>query len=265
MPGPVRLSPVGWSVVVLVAAALLLSLGFLKPLQRVTAPILTPVGRVAYDVVQWVGGVFSHRSSVEELAEENASLQNRIVQLELERTTLDKQLVDLKLLRAETDFLNRKSLSGVPGRVLGRSQSSAQVLLIDIGTVQGVRSGAPVIAHDGILIGTIIAAGPATAEVRLLTAEGTDIAVRVDRQDGPSGVLVGERGVGMKLTLVPKNQSIAEEQLVLTSDIDPRIPSSLVVGKIANLEEVAGDLFQTASIIPTVAYEKLSVVTVLDL
>ncbi len=259
-----RLSRVGWAIVIFIFAAVLLSVGLLKPAQRFVAPVLTPIGRVSYSIVEWWKGIFAERSARATLEAENATLRQRLTDVELERTALDKQLAELKLLRQESDFLNRRSLKGVAGRVVGRAQTSAQVLLVDVGSQEGIRTGAPVIANEGILIGVVTAVAPATTEVRLLTAEGTDIAVRVERQDGPSGVLVGERGVGMQLTLVPKGETIAERQLVMTADVDPRIPSNLLIGSIATLEEVPGALFQNASVIPSLAYDQLSVVTILQ-
>lgn len=258
-----RVSTTGWITVAILLLALLLAVGVLRPVQRVIAPVLKPIGRIAYTVVTRGASFFTKRATVADLQSENADLKAQLVQTELDRASLNQQLAELKIVRDEAEFLQRRSLQGVTGRVIGRSQTNAQALLIDIGTRQGVRVGAPVLASGGVLIGTIIDASDATSNVRLLTAEGTNVAVRVDKQDGPSGILVGERGVGTRLTLVPRSDTLQAKQSVITADVNPQVPSGLLIGTLSVIDISAGALFQTATVIPTVAYELLNVVTVL--
>jgi rod shape-determining protein MreC len=235
----------------------------LRPVQRLIAPVLKPIGRVSYALVDRAQSFFRHRSSATELRQENADLRTRLVQAELDRAALNQQLAELNISRAEADFLQRRSLQGVTARVIGRSQTNAQALLIDIGTRQGIVVGAPVLASGGVLIGTVIDASEVTSNVRLLTAEGTNVAVRVEQQDGPSGILVGERGVGTRLTLVPRSDTLQPKQTVITSDVNPQVPSGLLIGAISVIDAAPGALFQTATVIPSVPYESLNVVTIL--
>ncbi len=258
-----RTPSVGWLTIAIGILALLLSLGLLQPVQRLVAPVLTPIGRVSYTIVDRVSGFFKHRASTSDLQQENEDLKSRLVQAELDRASLNQQLAELRITRDEAEFLQRRSLQGRTGRVIGRSQTNAQALLIDIGAQQNVRVGAPVLASGGVLVGTIIDVGESTSNVRLLTTEGTNIAVRVVKQDGPSGILIGERGVGTRLTLVPRSDSIEPKQAVITADVNPQIPSGLLIGTLSVIDAPPGALFQTATIIPAIPYEQLNVVTVL--
>ncbi len=258
-----RLSSTGWIVSITLILSLLLVAGMLRPVQRLVAPILNPIGRVSYTLVERVQAIFHHRASTADLQRENADLKSQLVQTELDRAALNQQLAELKISRTEADFLQRRSLQGVTARVIGRSQTNAQVLLVDVGTRQGIAVGAPVLASGGVLVGTIVDAGDVTSNVRLLTAEGTNVAVRVEKQDGPSGILVGERGVGTRLTLVPQSEALQPKQTVVTSDVNPQVPSSLLIGTISVIDAAPGALFQTATVIPSISYESLNVVTIL--
>ena len=258
-----RLSSVGLVITTVLLLGILLTVGFLGPVQRVLAPVLHPIGRVSYTLVDRIATFFRHRTSLAESKRENTDLKARLIQAELDRASLNQQLAELKIVREEADFLKRRSLQGATGRVIGLSQTNSQALLIDIGTQQGVHVGAPVLASGGVLIGTIIDASEVTSNIRLLTAEGTNIAVRVEKQDGPSGILVGERGVGTRLTLVPRSDSLQPKQSVVTADINPQVPSGLLVGTISVIDVAPGALFQTATVIPSIPYERLNVVTVL--
>jgi rod shape-determining protein MreC len=258
-----RLTSTGWITIVTILFILLLGAGMLRPVQRLVTPVLKPIGRVSYAIVDSVQSFFRHRSSATELQRENTDLRARLVQAELDRAALNQQLAELNISRAEADFLQRRSLQGVTARVIGRSQTNAQALLVDVGTRQGITVGAPVLASGGVLIGTIIEANDVTSNVRLLTAEGTNVAVRVEKQDGPSGILVGERGVGTRLTLVPRTDSLQPKQTVITSDVNPQVPSGLLIGAISVIDAAPGALFQTATVVPTVPYESLNVLTIL--
>lgn len=259
-----RISTTGWIIATSLLLALLLALGVLQPVQRLLAPLLNPIGRVAYTAVTRGAEFFSKRASIADLQKENTDLKSRLVQSELDRASLNQQLAELKIVREEADFLKRRSLQGVTGRVIGRSQTNAQALLVDIGSRQGVRVGAPVLASGGVLIGTIIDVSEASSNVRLLTAEGTNVAVRIEKQDGPSGILVGERGVGTRLTLVPRSDALQAKQSVITADVNPQVPSGLLIGTLSVIDISPGDLFQTATVIPSIPYERLNVVTVLQ-
>jgi rod shape-determining protein MreC len=258
-----RLSTTGWIIITSIILMLLLVAGMLQPVQRLVAPVLKPIGRVSFTVVEGVQTFFQRRTAANDLQKQNADLKAQLVQSALDRASLNQQLAELKISRAEADFLQRRSLQGVPARVIGRSQTNAQALLIDVGTRQGAVVGAPVLAVGGVLIGTVIDVSDVTSNVRLLTAEGTNVAVRVEKQDGPSGILVGERGVGTRLTLVPRGDTLQSKQTIITSDVNPQVPSGLLIGSISVVDVAPGALFQTATVIPSVPYESLNVVTVL--
>ena len=258
-----RLSTVGWSVGIAIILVILITTGVLAPIQRILVPVFSPIGQFARGIVEHVTTSTTDRKDRAALQAENDLLNQQLLQAELDRASLNQQLAELKLEREEKNFLTRRSLSGIASRVIGRSEVSAQVLLIDVGSASGVSVGAPVLASGGVLVGVVSEVSSGTSNVRLLTADGINVGVRVDRQDGPSGILVGEQGTGMRLTLVPKTDSIAVKQTVVTSDINPQIPSGLLIGTLSTVTSPAGELFQSATVIPTVPYEQLTILTVL--
>jgi len=260
---PFHFSSVGWAVVVIAALTLTFSVGLFQPVQRLLVRALAPVGRVMHTFATRIDGTLADRRTAAATAKENESLRSQMVALELERAGLNQQLVELKLLREEQDFLARRSLTGVPTRVIGRSQVNAQRLLVDVGSQAGVQSGAPALAAGGVLVGVVEDVEDSTSSIRLLTADSTNVAVRVRDQSGPPGVIVGERGVGMRLTLVPQNEKLETNLAVITADANPRIPSGILVGKVSTIDVAPGALFQSAAVLPAVPYDRLSVLTIL--
>lgn len=258
-----RFSKNAWAIVVILGLSLLSVAGFLTPVQKLVVRVLAPVGRVAHQLVDGTNFAFQDRRTSADLKTENAQLKERTIALELERAALNQQLAELTILRSEQAFLDRRSLKGTGVRVIGRSQTSSQRVLIDGGTDQRVSRGAPVLAGDGVLVGVVEDVQQTTATVRLLTADTTSIAVRVRDQAGPPGVIVGERGVGMRLTLVPQNEKLEKGQAVITADADPQIPSGILVGTLSTIDAEPGALFQSASILQILPLDRLNVLTVL--
>lgn len=257
------MSYLGWSIAATLVVAALISFGSLAPLQRIIAPVFAPIGRAASAVVERFRAMSAGQADRATLQKENDSLKQQLVSTELDRAALQQQIAELQLLRDEADFLKRRSLSGISARVIGRAESSAQLLLVDAGTAQGVKLGQPVLAAGGVLVGIVSDVNTSTSNVRPLTADGTSVGVRVDRPDGPTGILVGERGTGIRLTLVPKSETLQPKQSIITSEVNPQIPSGILIGTISSLRTVAGALFQEATIIPTIPYEQLTVLTIL--
>ncbi len=260
---PLRFSAIGRAIVVVFGLSLLTAVGFFQPVQRLAVHVLAPVGRVAHRLVEGTNLAFKDRRENQDVAVENTQLKDQVLLLELERAALNQQLAELKVLRTEQTFLDRRSLKGTGVRVIGRSQASSQRVLIDGGSDQKILRGAPVLAGDGVLVGVVEDVQPATASVRLLTADSTSIAVRVRDQAGPPGVVVGERGVGMRLTLVPQNEKLEKGQAVITADADPQIPSGILIGTLSTIDVAPGALFQSASLLPLLPLDRLNILTVL--
>jgi rod shape-determining protein MreC len=259
-----NLSRQTWIVLGIVFAALLMSIGVLKPLQKLFIPVIRPIASSAHSIGARIDGFLSERRNITAIRKENTELNKRIVELEQTTTELNQKLSSLKLLREEEDFLKRKKISGKLVYVLGREQTNAQELLIDRGSADGIAVGMPAIDSNGIMVGIVNIVNESTASVRLLTAEGTNVAVRVERSDGPPGVIIGELGTGIRMTLVPQNQVLKNGDTIVTSDLETKIPSGLLIGSITSIDAQPGALFQTASVLPAISYNQLSILTILS-
>jgi rod shape-determining protein MreC len=259
-----KLSRQTWIVLGTILCALLITFGALKPLQRFIIPIVRPIASTAHTIGARIDGFLTERRSIQSIQKENQDLQKRVVELERTTTELSQKLTSLNILREEEDFLKRRKISGKLVYVLGREQTNAQELLIDMGSADGLAVGMPALAPNGIMIGIVHAVNESTASVRLLTAEGTSVAVRVERPDGPPGVIVGELGTGIRMTLVPQNQALKSNDTIVTSDLETKIPGGLLIGSITSIDAQPGALFQTASVLPAISYNQLSILTILN-
>jgi len=247
-----------------VAVFIVLSLtGTLQIFQRISKPVLLPMARFASGTATKVENLFKSQDDLNALNKENQALRERVTALEIQQADLNRQLLEMKILREEQDFLNRRNLKGAPVRVIGRSQTSAQQILLDAGRQQGIKVGSPALAANGVLIGLIYEVSEETSSLKLPSSDGINVAAKVDNETKSPGIINGERGVGIRLNLIPQNEVLKENQTVLTSDLDPNVPSGLIIGTISKIQQTPGALFQSASVIPAIDYDKLNVLMIL--
>lgn len=191
-------------------------------------------------------------------------LQERISTLEQENTRLFSENDSLRQTLRNLSFLRENSLNGIPALVLGRSpETDNQIFILDRGASDTVTDGLPVVSGDGIFLGTIQETRSATSSMRLLTAATSAVGAEVQNASHSNGILQGEHGLSLLLTLLPIEDALEVGQRVVTSAIDADIPSGLLIGTITEIRKEDGGLFQTAVVNPATRYDRSRSVLIL--
>jgi rod shape-determining protein MreC len=178
---------------------------------------------------------------------------NKLKELEQENNDL-RQLLDLK---------NKNEYKLAVVNILSRDPVNRNILIIDSGREQNITTGQAVVVSEGIVIGKIIEVGIDSSKVRLLTDNFSKLAVKVGNDRSVSGILSGSLGLVMDLSFIPQEQEIKKDDIVVTADIDPKIPAGLVVGQIENVEFSQEEVFKKASVLPLINYEILNILAVI--
>ena len=165
-----------------------------------------------------------------------------------------RQLLDLK---------NKNEYKLAVVNILSRDPVNRNILIIDSGREQNITTGQAVVVSEGIVIGKIIEVGIDSSKVRLLTDNFSKLAVKVGNDRSVSGILSGSLGLVMDLSFIPQEQEIKKDDIVVTADIDPKIPAGLVVGQIENVEFSQEEVFKKASVLPLINYEILNILAVI--
>lgn len=154
--------------------------------------------------------------------------------------------------------------SQVTARVLLRERSGQDhFLMLDRGSASGIRVYDPVISGEGILVGVIVDVGSFSSKVALLTNHDTRIGARAIGRTQTDGIIEGGRGPVLVLRYVPKEPPMSTNILLVTSGVDPQIPSGLVIGIVNAVEDDALGSFSTVFIEPLADVNRLSIVSVL--
>lgn len=172
-----------------------------------------------------------------------AALYRENEQLKRERLLSGSEVQRLKALETENEQLRRfVDAPPIPGRertvaaILYESRDPfTRKIVIDRGTMHGVKTGQAVVDHLGV-VGQVTRAFPFMAEVSLLTDKSQSVPV----QNVRSGVRSVTFGLGhdgaIELRFMPVNADIQTGDLFVTSGIDGVYPPGLPVATVANIE-----------------------------
>ena len=195
------------------------------------------------------------RSENRRLQAELATLRRRIDQLEeqaLETQRLQRLLALRQASRAE--FLT--------ARVVGKDATNwFKTILLDRGSLEGVRRNLPVLAPDG-LIGRVVEVTPVSAKIQLLTDPMSAIGGLIQRTR-ITGIVSGNLGAGLRMRYLPLLADVVVGDEVVTSGLGGVFPKGIPVGRITAVERRSGALFQEATLQPIVDLSRLEEVLIL--
>lgn len=246
-------------------------LGFLNPVLGGFQKAVNPVQKFFYNVSVKSQVLFS---TAEDPKKENEALKTRLEKFTVDQVKLELLARENEILRHELDFLNKKKYQYAFANIIGRgSGDEHQVFIIDKGESHNIKNGYPVIFTKksealfqepaGFLLGKIIKVTRNSSQVLLLTDNKSLVAATISRDQEVSGLVKGERGLTLRLDLVPLDKEIKEGDFVITSGLEDFIPLGLIIGEIEKIESRTGDFFQKAQVRPLVSFDNLGLVSVL--
>ncbi|MCX5734884.1 MAG: rod shape-determining protein MreC [candidate division NC10 bacterium] len=223
----------------------------ISPVIKVTAVTVSSVSRVWGDYVD----LRNLREESLRLTRESAVLQRRISYLEeqaLETQRLQGLLAMKEISRAE--FL--------AARVVGKDATNwFKTVLIDRGSLVGIRRNLPVVAPDG-LVGRVVEVTPTAAKVQLIT-DPVSAAGGLIQRTRVTGIVSGGLGAGLKVRYLPLMADIVIGDEVVTSGMGGVFPKGIPLGRVIAAERRSGALFQEATLAPKVDLSRLEEVLVL--
>jgi len=153
--------------------------------------------------------LFSHpqgnplsQADMDALNEKIKTYESQLNQAKTELTAARIELAEMKELRQRFPDLSRSAKFLSPVNIVGYSASgSSETITIDAGLKDGLKNGMPVIA-DFAPVGKIIAAGPATSVVRLITEPGKSMTIKAQIQRSITD------GNGQRVGIIEKSCSV---------------------------------------------------------
>lgn len=234
-----------------------------NPARNIFFTLSSPFQKVFYLLSEKRAAEIDFLKSIASLKEDNERLYQ-------ENNTLTAQIADLKTekeentnLRAQLNLIPKDEYSLEASFIIGQDpQKLGSWLMIDKGQNYGILPGMPVIVSDKMLVGKISEVYNNSAKVSLLTDSASSINA-MDLDTSAKGIVNGEYGLGVIMSMVAQTDVINEGDSVVTSGLGGNMPKGLFIGTIQDVKSSADKLFQEAVIAPRVKYSELDVVFII--
>lgn len=238
-------------------------LGFLNTPENLLRRVFSPVTKISYNlglgVKDWYNQYLSHKN----LFTENQQCLNQINKLYLERAEFILLKQENQSLRAQLNFLKKEKrfvLAEVIGKGVDKTSNS---LIINRGEADGIKLGNPVVVEEGFLLGKVMKVEKNISIIQLITDNQSKIAASILNHEKTLGVVQGEHGISLKMTMIPQNETVNINDLVITSGLEIKIPRGLIIGKVESIQKELYEPFQSANLQPLTDLNKVAAAAVL--
>jgi len=137
-----------------------------------------------------------------------------------------------------------------------------RMIRINKGSSHGVESGMAVIALEGI-VGRVIRAGSDFSDVLSLQDSSSAIDSLLQR-NRVRGVVEGLGGQQLSMKYLRRTDDVQDGDIIVSSGIGGLFPKGLTIGKVTSVRKKNFGITQTVEVIPSVDFNRLEEVTVID-
>ena len=231
-------------------------------LDSLASLIISPFQSLFTKSVQSVSDVINNYFYLVSVSKENERLKLEVDKLVNENNELIEGISRQKRLEGLMAYQGDRKKNSLVASVIGRDATQwSKVLIIDKGSLQGVKKYLAVVTNSGV-IGQIIYAGPNTSKV-LLTIDSRSAVDSIFQDSRVSGVVVGTGKEQCQIKYVPNNAKIKVGDRVLSSGLGGIFPKGLFIGTVFQVVKKKQGLFQEITLAPGSDLSKLEEVLVL--
>lgn len=226
--------------------------------------LLTPVAKGVDSVLGAVAGAIGGLADMRRARDENVELRRRVEQLTFERDQARENASQLEHLRNRLALPSDPEFGHLAAKVVSRDANTwFRHLVIDRGTLDGVKLNMPVVTPAGI-VGRIIEVGPNYARVQMIT----------DAYAGAGAMLQKSRAMGelrglsaptatCELKSVPGSEEVEVGEVVVTTGLDGIYPKGLTIGTVERIESDPNGPWHRITVRPSSPVDRLEYVLVL--
>ena len=238
-----------------------------QPVRSIAQSIVYPIQRGASGIANWFGGLFGGVGHLRRASAENEQLRAQIEQMQAELRDTRAKAGEAERLEKLLQLSKDSQYTAVTAQVVARDPSMwFDSISINKGRWSGVEINMPVVTADGV-VGRVVATGPASAQVMLITDEKSGAGAIVG-QLGQSNAIGSIKGISESGLLDMKYVSGLEKVQVgdtaFTTGQDGIYPPGYVVGRVVEVRPGSATQTQLIHIRPSAELDRLKEVTVLQ-
>ncbi len=222
----------------------------------------TPVTKGADWVIGKVSGTVDNYVNLKGEHEQNIALKEQIAQLTKERDEARERAKDYDLLRSQIALPSRPQYTAIAANVIARDTNLwYKRLIIDRGTLDGVKRDMPVVTATGV-VGRVIAVGPNHSMVQVITDKHAGAGAML-QESRVKGEVRGLDNARAELKNIPANEEVKPGDVVVTTGLDRIYPRGLVIGTVEAVENDPNAPWHKIIINPSAPVDRVEEVLVL--
>jgi rod shape-determining protein MreC len=242
-------------IILLIISLITLSLNQKQEIKTVRA--------VAFGSFATITSIISDVINTAKVQSENERLRNTNTELMLQVNRLREYAVlneQLKGLLAMKDTFNYPL---IPASIVSKSLTKSQsTITINVGRLQGVKAGMPVLNDQG-LIGIIHSTSEDYAIAR--TLKNIDLKLTVKDERSRVNGIMKWTGEDLVIVDVPKTYDIEPGDRIITSELSSIVPVPIPVGVVTGISKVETGIFNEVSVKPYVDFIKVENVFIIGI
>ena len=254
-------------VLVAVVGFVLHRAGLLQPIEGLLLRIAAPIQEGVSGVSAGLGELAQTARDLRELRQRNEDLEAQNAGLLLENVRLREIETEAALLRDLLNFIQPNPSYEITGaRVVGRRiaqdpSNLQRYITLDVGRGAGIERNMPVITDRG-LVGRISEVGETWSRV-LLIIDPQSTVNALTQSTRASGAVEGQADGSLVMRSIPQGDTVSVGDTVFTSGLGGNFPRQLLIGQIVEADRKDYELYQSASVQPTVDFDHLEAVLII--
>jgi len=227
-----------------------------RNLKAFMSDFLAPITFLFNKPVKEIAEVLEDVKSVNSLREENIRFKSEIRRLNVWKSKIKSQELELLELRELLNVIPKKNNQIITGRVFTASGGIfANTVLINVGKKDGITMGQPAISSLG-LVGYVINVGLNTSRILLIIDINAMIPIYLTDSNWPA-VVQGQNGELLKIRFLSSEAKPVEGEVLETSGHGGQLPSGINIGNI--VKSFSGNYY----VKPTVNFQKLTYISII--
>ncbi len=264
-------SPILFFLLAAVSVVLLVlsSSGHLNGIEGQLAAAARPFLATFNNLGHKIGEVFTTVRDLRTLRTTNQQLQTQVDTLTIDNLRLKEVAAENQQLRELMRFAQLNPTYDFRGgqviaRVIGQQPTNYLAsLTIDLGSEHGIQEGMPVVTEAG-LVGRIEKVAPRSSSVLLITDRSSGVQALVQRETSRArGIVSGQANELPIMEYIAQDDDVAEGDLIITSGLGGNFPKGLIIGQVVAVQRRDFDMFQQATVRPTVNFGRIEFVLVI--
>ncbi len=252
-------SPLRFGLAIVVLLIFFHYVGFLAFFEQAIIKLSLPLQQTFYN---W-GSSFNKIVHLNDLSQENQRLQDELARLSIDYIKLASLESENEYLRSELNYLKQENYQYQLANIVSRLPFNDQIVIIDQGTLKGLKEGLAVTVSQGVIVGKVLKVEENMSYVELLSSIQSNLAVSLSQFSGTNGLIKGKAGISLLMDFIPQDQEVKKGDLVISSGLEEQIPKGLLVGEVSEVISQLGQIFKQAKVISPFNYQNLQTLTII--